>query len=205
MKMNEQRRKNNKMEGRGLSFFEEERVFKDIVEAIERHKTIIIFHHIRPDGDCLGSQFGLRELILDNFKDREVIVVGDSRGQHSYLKLKHDPNPETTKIEGALGIIVDSNYLERIEKVELIRSNLLSEIVRIDHHSNSDDLPGRVIRYVDPTFSACAEQISYLADRLNLKISAKAATYLYLGIYTDSNRFLYPSVLPRTLGLAKKL
>ncbi len=34
--------------------------FKDAQKVIKKYDSIIIFHHTRPDGDCLGSQFGLR-------------------------------------------------------------------------------------------------------------------------------------------------
>ena len=33
---------------------------KKFLQLIEAHETIVIFHHINPDGDCLGSQFGLK-------------------------------------------------------------------------------------------------------------------------------------------------
>lgn len=26
------------------------------IQAIEKYDNIVVFHHIRPDGDCLGSQ-----------------------------------------------------------------------------------------------------------------------------------------------------
>ncbi|MGL5308520.1 MAG: DHH family phosphoesterase, partial [Metamycoplasmataceae bacterium] len=38
---------------------------KEIESLILKYKSIVIFHHINPDGDCLGSQFGLKELIKD--------------------------------------------------------------------------------------------------------------------------------------------
>lgn len=154
------------MEG-GLNKDEEERIFKQIEGLIKYHQKIFIFHHIRPDGDCLGSQFGLKELILTNFKGKKVKAIGDSKNQHSYLELKHDLRPTLEEIKDSLAIIVDSNYLERVEEADLIKSGLFKDIIRIDHHSNQDDLPGRVLRYVDPSFSACAEQVSYLAKELN--------------------------------------
>lgn len=49
-------------------------------KAIEAHDNIFIFHHIRPDGDCLGSQFGLRELIRTNYPEKRVFVFGDTGG-----------------------------------------------------------------------------------------------------------------------------
>ena len=42
--------------------------FKDILKQIKKYNRIIIHGHIRPDGDCVGSQFGLQKLIQTNFK-----------------------------------------------------------------------------------------------------------------------------------------
>ncbi|YAF50705.1 DHH family phosphoesterase [Mycoplasmopsis synoviae] len=48
---------------------------KIALEAIEKYQNIIILHHIRPDGDCLGSQFGLAELIKTNYPNKKFIVL----------------------------------------------------------------------------------------------------------------------------------
>ena len=40
-----------------------------IKEYIEKYDTIIIHGHIRPDGDCIGTQYGLYYLIKDNRQD----------------------------------------------------------------------------------------------------------------------------------------
>lgn len=50
---------------------------KKTLELIQQFDSIVIFHHIRPDGDCLGSQFGLKELIKINFPNKKVFAVGD--------------------------------------------------------------------------------------------------------------------------------
>ena len=40
---------------------------KHITEKIEQFDTIIIHGHIRPDGDCIGSHYGLLNLIKANY------------------------------------------------------------------------------------------------------------------------------------------
>ena len=52
-------------------------MFKEILEKIKEFDTIIIHRHLRPDGDCIGSQFGLKYLIEDNFPEKKVYAVGD--------------------------------------------------------------------------------------------------------------------------------
>ena len=44
-------------------------IFKHILEKIKEYDTIIIHRHMKPDPDALGSQAGLKEIILANFPD----------------------------------------------------------------------------------------------------------------------------------------
>ena len=41
-------------------------MFKEILEKIKEFDTIIIHRHLRPDGDCIGSQFGLKYLLEES-------------------------------------------------------------------------------------------------------------------------------------------
>ncbi|ACF07556.1 Bifunctional oligoribonuclease and PAP phosphatase nrnA [Metamycoplasma arthritidis] len=178
-------------------------LFKEIENKIKEYDNIVIFHHIRPDGDCLGSQFGLKELIKDNFPNKKVYTVGNSKGIFSYLdftmdKLANEP------LESSLAIIVDANYKERLECREYLDSKIFSDTLRIDHHPNEDDLDAS-IRWVEPEAPAAAQQVTELAYELNWKISEKAATYLYLGIYTDSVRLTTNTTDAKTMYLVSVL
>ena len=51
-----------------------------LVSQIEAYDTIVIFRHILADADALGSQFGLKTWIEDNYPDKHVYAVGDSVG-----------------------------------------------------------------------------------------------------------------------------
>lgn len=175
-----------------------------IINTILEHENIVIFHHIRPDGDCLGSQFGLGQLIKDNFPNKNVKLVGDSKKNFAFLKIKMDENPDEDFMKNALAIIVDANFKDRIENRELLDQNLFKTVLRIDHHPNNDDLNNPIL-WVDPSYVAAAEQIADIAYQSGWKVSPKAANYIYLGIYTDSGRFLYKNTSARTFKLASFL
>ncbi|UWD34192.1 DHH family phosphoesterase [Mesomycoplasma molare] len=177
---------------------------KDIIKEIENHENIVIFHHIRPDGDCLGSQFGLKELIQENFPNKVVKTVGDSKGILSFLKFEFENDLNDDFLKKSLAIVVDANFKERIEKRELLDKNLFKSVIRIDHHPNDDDLNAK-FKWVDSSYIAAAEQIANLAVEANWTINKKAAEYIYTGIYTDSGRFLFSNTTSRTLKLAAKL
>ena len=78
----------------------------EIFTKIKEYKKIIIFPHARPDGDCIGTSFGLKNIIETSWPDKTVIVAGETSDFTSFLG-----RPETLKDEdfkGALAISVDT-------------------------------------------------------------------------------------------------
>ncbi|TNK98218.1 DHH family phosphoesterase, partial [Mycoplasmopsis pullorum] len=173
---------------------------KEASRLIEKYDSIVIFHHIRPDGDCLGSQFGLKELLNINFPNKKVYAIGDTKGSFKFLNLEHDAMPSPEILSKSLAIIVDANFKDRIECRELLDSEIFPETLRIDHHPNDDDLYN-CTRWVDSSYIAADEMVTELAFENNWKVTPKAASYLYLGINTDSGRFLFDKTSARTFKL----
>ena len=52
------------------------KLFKEILKLIKKYDNIIIARHIGADPDALGSQFALKELIKENFSEKNVYAVG---------------------------------------------------------------------------------------------------------------------------------
>ena len=47
-------------------------IYDEILNKIKEYNTIIIHGHIRPDGDCLGSQLGLRQSLRLTFPEKDI-------------------------------------------------------------------------------------------------------------------------------------
>ncbi|QCZ36788.1 DHH family phosphoesterase [Mycoplasma nasistruthionis] len=176
-----------------------------VTEQLLKHDSIVIFHHIRPDGDCLGSQFGLKELLEKNFPNKKVYAIGDAKGSFKFLDLVMDQVPSDEVLKESLAVVVDANFKERIELREVLDKDLFKQVIRIDHHPNDDDLGENAVRWVDSSYAAADEMITEIAVANNWKITKRAANLLYLGINTDSGRFLFNNTTSRTLNLAAKL
>lgn len=67
---------------------------KIALEAIEKYQNIIILHHIKPDGDCLGSQFELAELIKTNYPNKKVYCIGNNYNSFNFMGFKFDNESE---------------------------------------------------------------------------------------------------------------
>ncbi|PYF42631.1 DHH family phosphoesterase [Metamycoplasma alkalescens] len=175
-------------------------------EAIEAHNNIFIFHHIRPDGDCLGSQFGLRELIRTNYPEKNVFVLGDTGGVFPFMKWDFDKFEDIPKknFENSLAVVVDTNSSHRIQFVKYILDNNFTHTLRIDHHPTDPDI-NYDYTWEDAEYAAAAEQIGYIAMKAKWKVTNEAARYVYLGINTDSGRFNYEYVAKRTFDVVSYL
>jgi len=165
--------------------------FKQILKYIKKYDRIIIHGHIRPDGDCVGSQFGLQQLILDNFPNKEVYVDGDICDYCSFLGEPVRVPDEYYK--GALSIVVDCGNCERISDQRYKNGDFL---IKIDHHIPDDQYGD--LYYVEEEAASCTQIIVDFARKNKLRLTKNAAYPLYVGLVTDSGRFRYDSVLPHT-------
>ena len=43
-----------------------------ILEKIKTYENIIIVRHVKPDGDCMGSSLGLREILRASFPKKYI-------------------------------------------------------------------------------------------------------------------------------------
>lgn len=157
---------------------------KYIKKQIKKYDTIIIHRHTNPDMDALGSQLGLKEIILNNFPNKEVYCVGD---KNKFISSNLMDNIDDSIYKNSLVFIVDVSVRSLISDD---RYKLAKEIIIIDHHKNNTDI-NNAKWYCNTTYEAAAAFIADIALKLKLKITPKAADYLMAGIITDSGRFQF--------------
>ena len=170
--------------------------FDLVYQKIKDYQTIIIFGHKRPDGDCYGSQNGLKDIIKSTFPMKSVFVVGEKVDNLSFIgqmdQIEDDIFPQ------ALAIVVDTATRDRISDS---RYKLCKEIIKIDHHiilDNYGDI--NVVEELIP--ATCLLITKFLLSNETLKISLNGATALYTGTITDTGNFRYRGVNAETFHLA---
>ena len=163
-------------------------MINQILEKIKEYNRIIIHRHIRPDGDCIGTQHALKKAIELNFPEKEVYAVGDIIPD--YLD-EYGVIDEVTKdmYNGSLVIVVDTANEDRICNENY---KLGDYIIKIDHHDDSSDYGN--LNYVDPVMPACGAILTRLLRSWNFKFNKEIATYLYVAITTDTGRFRFRGV-----------
>ena len=170
-----------------------------ILEKIRAYDRIMLFRHVRNDGDCVGATKGLKEIIKLTWPEKEVYLIdGDTAKYLEFLGPEDEPVPDEMYTD-ALGIVLDTASEARISNQKY---TLCKELIKIDHHIPLESY-GHYQWVEEERSSACEMVVAfYDAFRDELKINSQAATYLYTGMVTDSGRFKYSDVNGDTLRAA---
>ena len=177
-------------------------IMQTILNKIREYDRIMLFRHVRNDGDCVGATKGLKRIIQLTWPEKEVYLI--DRDTAKYLEFM-GPEDEPVADEvyaDALGIVLDTASEARISNKKYA---LCKELIKIDHHIPLENYGNYA--WVEEERSSCCEMIAlfYNTFRDELKIDSEAATYLYTGMVTDSGRFKYSGVSGETLRNAAVL
>lgn len=173
-----------------------------ILGKIREYDRIVLFRHVRPDGDCVGATKGLQRILQLSYPEKEIILTHEDHSAYLEFLGPEDPAIPDEMYTDALGIVLDTGNMERISNQKF---RLCKELIKIDHHIETT--PYGDISWVEEERSSACEMIVvfYETFRDELKMDSQAATYLYTGMVTDSGRFRYSSVSGDTMRRAGTL
>ncbi len=175
-------------------------MFEKIFELVKAFDTIIIHRHTSPDGDALGSQIGLKNILKDNFPEKKVYAVGDDAKRYAFMDGSIMDEIDDSVYEGALAIILDCGAAHLISDE---RYKKAAKTARIDHHIFCEKIADEEV--VDTSYESCCGEVTEFALESGLALSPASAKALYTGMVTDSGRFRYDSTSANTFRLASAL
>ena len=175
-------------------------MFQQVLQAIRDYDRIILHRHSRPDGDAMGSQIGLAQVIRENFPHKQVYMVGDAPGFFGFMEGAEMDQVPDSAYANALAIILDCDSRSLISDD---RYALAAKTVRLDHHIFCEKIAD--IEVVDTSFESCCGLVTEFVSQCGLKLNPLAAKSLYTGMVTDSGRFRYDGTTARTFRLASFL
>ena len=176
------------------------RMFTQLLETIKKYDTIVIHRHSNPDGDALGSQIGLKNIITENFKDKTVYTVGDMTARFAFMEGSEMDVIDDSVYENALAIVLDTSASALISDD---RYKTAKATARIDHHIYCEKICD--VEVTDTSYESCCGLITEFAIACGLRLNTLAAKSLYTGMVTDSGRFRYDSTTSNTFRLASRL
>ncbi len=182
----------------------------ELVRLIEQAEQVVLITHIKPDGDALGSLFGLADILQG--MDKRVFCYLEEEIPHMYGFLPGLGQAETTVealeyfVQAAekniLAIALDCGDMQRLGKSgPLLRK--IHPFVVIDHHKGNNGFGD--LSWVEAHRSSTGEMVCDLARALGQELSESAATCLYTAIVTDTGSFRYASTSSHTHRVAAAL
>jgi phosphoesterase RecJ-like protein len=178
------------------------KVIDRIIEGIRDSRTICIAGHIRPDGDCVGSQLGLT-MALQNEGKRVVCWNEDTIPQkYEFLDPDHMFQRPKRGMEFDCVIATDAASFERLGTVApCIGARKL--FINIDHHESNTRYAD--INWVSAREPSAGELLFRLLQIAKWPITKPIADCLFTAVSTDTGSFQYPSTRPSTYHVAGEL
>lgn len=173
-------------------------VIKKIYKKIKKYNTIVIARHIGPDPDAVCSQIALRDTIKATFPSKNVYAVGMSVSRFKSFGTLDKINEE--ELDNPLLIVLDVPNISRIDGITFSR---YKEVIKIDHHPYEDKMGDTEL--VDTTSCSVAQLIGELVLNTRLKLTKEVAENIFLGIVSDSDRFLLQYTTAKTFKIVNQI
>ncbi|MGN0805975.1 MAG: bifunctional oligoribonuclease/PAP phosphatase NrnA [Candidatus Coproplasma sp.] len=177
----------------------------EIAAVLKGATSVAVACHVRPDGDALGSGFGLCKAL-------------QNAGKKAYMLLEEAPPRRLTILpcmdeyflqlpvplnEIDLFVTVDSAELNRIGGFEMTYMQFKGKTLNIDHHISNQGFAK--YNYVLPESTATCEILPSVLQAAGFEITKEIADLLALGLLTDSGNFSHKDVSSTTYRVAALL
>lgn len=173
-----------------------------ILDAIREAKTICIVGHMRPDGDCIGSQLGL--MLALRAEGKKAVAWNQDSVPAKYRFLDPDKDFERPKSGEQFDLVIatDCASYERLGSVvEFIKERKL--LINIDHHESNTRYGD--LNWVSPREASTGELIHRLLKAARWPITKPIADLLFTAVSTDTGSFQYPNTRPGTFHVGAEL
>ncbi len=186
------------------------RVPEDLLAAVSGRSSVVLATHVNPDGDALGSLFGLADIMEGMGKNVLCFLEEPVPRLYRFLpgseRVVTDLEQVRRFAEKAAGdilsISLDCGDLERLgtygRQLDAVRP-----LAVIDHHRGNNGFGD--LAWIEPDRSSTGEMIFDLARALGREITPDCATCLYTAIVTDTGSFRYESTSSHTFAVAGEL
>ena len=178
------------------------KVIDRILEKIAESQTICVVGHVRPDGDCVGSELGLTLALRKQGKD--VWCWNQDAMPQKYAFLDPDKILETPGRAQAFDMVI------AVDCASFDRMGTLGEavgqrkfLINIDHHQSNTRYGD--LNWISAREASTGELIFRLLRAASWPITPAIADCLFTAVSTDTGSFQYPTTKPVTYHTAGEL
>jgi phosphoesterase RecJ-like protein len=174
-----------------------------VLQRIREDSRFVLAAHEGPDGDALGSLVAMQGLLTALGKDSAMFIAPDDLPlpyEYRFFALDgliQTPPPDVAE---RTVVFLDCGNIDR-SSASVLREG--RHLLNIDHHH--DNTRFGTIDHVVPAASCTAEIVWDLMHGLGVRPTATIARALYIGLITDTGRFMYENTGPRAHTMAAEL
>jgi bifunctional oligoribonuclease and PAP phosphatase NrnA len=174
-----------------------------VLDELRAAERFVLTTHEHPDGDALGSLAAMQQVLCAMGKDAVSFMAAEEFPlpyEYRFLELPRLVTSVPEDVDDRTVIFLDCGNIERNPATELKQG---ARILNIDHHH--DNTRFGTIDHVVPAASCTAEVIWDLMRALGVELTQPIAEALYVGLVTDTGRFMYENTGPCAHVMAAEL
>lgn len=174
---------------------------EELKEIIATNERFAIISHLSPDGDNLGSIIAMSNYLNDLGKTVYPIELDNIPGKFRFITdsiVFYDH----CNFEVDVLITLDCADRRRLGDIDNLFETS-KKVIKIDHHSSGDEYADLSI--VESKISSTCELLTEIFLELDANFTPDISTALFMGILTDTGRFLFDSANSRTFEIASFL
>jgi len=164
-----------------------------VADIINANNDFVIFTHLYPDGDGIGSSIAFYKMIINLGKKACMICDSEMPYQYEFLPYLNKVLKDISEIpykNKYISLFLDCSDIKRVKQDEEILKKSTSLIINIDHHLSNTNFGD--VNIVNSNKSATAEIIFILFNKyFKYYIDKEIAESLYTAILTDTGKFQY--------------
>jgi bifunctional oligoribonuclease and PAP phosphatase NrnA len=175
-----------------------------VLDELRAANKLIVVTHENPDGDALGSLIAMQGILGLLGKDCVMYIDASEfplPHEYEFFPLDGLASEPPADLDERTIVFLDCGNLERNPAEALQRPG--AHILNIDHHH--DNTRFGTVNLVDPKASCTAEIVWDLMHGLDVQPTLTIAEALYVGVITDTGRFMYENTGPRAHLMAAEL
>jgi phosphoesterase RecJ-like protein len=172
-------------------------------ELRDRDRFLLTAHE-GPDGDALGSLLGLHKVLTQLGKDSVMFMAAKEFPlpiEYRFLPLEEVFHEPPADMADRTVVFLDCGNIDRVPVEWLTAGG--NDVINIDHHHDNTRFGD--VNLVEVGASCTAEIVYDLALLLGAKITPEIASALYVGLITDTGKFMYENTNAHTHRVAADL
>ncbi|MGZ4269985.1 MAG: DHH family phosphoesterase [Solirubrobacteraceae bacterium] len=182
----------------------EEQARDRVLDELRDGERFVLVTHENPDGDALGSLVAMHGVLRALGKDSVMFMAADEFPlpyEYRFFDLDGLQSTPPEDLDERTVVFLDCGNIDR-NPADAFKGDE-THILNIDHHH--DNTRFGTVNHVVESASCTAEIVWDLMRELGVRPTTEIAEALYVGLVTDTGRFMYENTGPRAHVMAAEL